>query len=73
LRHGVEEWGRGLLIYLKGSLQSCLGRGKKNGLSLLWVVGILLYWRPTVDCYAIYWNWHFKKPYHNFITKILDL
>jgi hypothetical protein len=30
LRHGVEEWGRGLLIYLRGSLRSWLGRGKRT-------------------------------------------
>jgi len=25
-----EEWGRGLLIYLRGSLRSWLGRGKRT-------------------------------------------
>ena len=29
-RHGVKELGRGLLIYLRGSLRSWLGRGKRT-------------------------------------------
>jgi len=37
-RHGVKEWGRGLLIYLRGSLRSWLGCGKRTNFqySELW-------------------------------------